>query len=99
MTDAQVASEELLSFVIQFFELYPEYKQKQFYLTGESYAGKYLPLFAHGILEHNKRPEVDFKIPLVSTMIIDPYPSPVIQRTHMHLVPHALGIVDDNNMN
>ena len=38
-------------------------------------------------------------IPLAGTLIIDPYPSPVIQRTHMHIVPQALGILDENNLN
>jgi hypothetical protein len=32
-------------------------------------------------------------------VIIDPYPSPVLQRTDMHEVPYALGIIDQNNMN
>ena len=31
-------------------------------------------------------------------MIIDPYPSPVIQRTHMHIVPRALGILDETHL-
>jgi carboxypeptidase C (cathepsin A) len=65
-------------------------------LTGESYAGKYLPLFTKTILEHNKVSED--KISLKSTFIIDPYPSPVIQRTNMHVLPHAAGFIDDNNL-
>jgi len=77
---------------------YPEFRTRDFYLTGESYAGKYLPLFTHDILEDNKVANESQKIQLVATMIGDPYPSPVIQRTHMHLVPAALGILDDLNL-
>jgi hypothetical protein len=38
------------------------------------------------------------RIPLVSTLIFDPVPSPAIQRTSMYIVPQALGILDANNM-
>lgn len=38
------------------------------------------------------------QIPIQGTFIIDPYPSPVIQRTHMHIVPKALGLLDSNNL-
>lgn len=31
-------------------------------------------------------------------MIGDPYTAPLTQRTHMHLVPQALNILDDSNM-
>lgn len=79
--------------------MYPEFKETELYLAGQSYAGKYLPLFAHDILETNKIvKDSALKIPLAATMVLDPYPSPVIQRTHMHELPRALGILDDNNM-
>ena len=76
--------------------MYPELAAKPLHLTGESYAGKYLPLFTHDILESNKKG--DTKIPLTTTLIIDPYPAPVVQRTSMHQVPSALGIIDENNL-
>ena len=95
----QVGSKEFMRFLTQFYTAYPEFKGGKFYLTGESYAGKYLPLFAHDILENNKNPAPNtFAIKLEATMIIDPYPSPVIQRTNMHLVPQGLGILDSNNL-
>ena len=97
LTSMQDGSDEFLTFLNEFYNIYPELKENKFYLTGESYAGKYLPLFTHDILESNKN--ATFKIPLVSTMIIDPYPSPVLQRTDMHEVPFALGIIDQNNLN
>ena len=67
------------------------------YLTGESYAGKYLPLFTKDILDWNEYMEYlnpEDTILINGTLIIDPYPSPVIQRTHMHIVPKALGLLD-----
>ena len=82
--------------MIAFYNKYPPLKPNDFYLTGESYAGKYLPLFTHDVLEYNKNSSE--KINLKSTLIIDPYPSPVLQRTNMHNVPHALNIIDEVNM-
>lgn len=70
-------------------------------MTGESYAGKYLPLFTEDILAWNDQMYpyfTDNMIPIKGTLIIDPYPSPVIQRTHMHIVPKALGLLDQTNL-
>ena len=33
-----------------------------------------------------------------ATLVGDPYTAPMTQRTHMHLVPEALNILDDSNM-
>ena len=38
------------------------------------------------------------QINLKDTVIIDPYPSPISQRTSMHNVPYALNYIDDNNL-
>lgn len=85
LTSMQDGSKEFVNFLVQFYEKYPELKENEFYLTGESYAGKYLPLFTHDILERNKNlGPSDIFIPLEFTLIIDPYPAPATQRTRMH---------------
>ena len=38
------------------------------------------------------------KFNLKASFIGDPYIAPLIQRTHMHVVPEALNILDDSNM-
>jgi len=48
------SSTEFREFLLRFFEVYPDLKENGIYLAGESYAGKYLPLYIHDILEHNK---------------------------------------------
>lgn len=98
LTSMKEGSQEFVRFIELFYEKYPELKSNDFHLTGESYAGKYLPLFTHDILERNKKAE-GFKIPLKTTQIIDPYPSPVTQRTTMHLVGKGLNILDQNQLN
>jgi len=93
VTDMQVGADEFYSFMLQFYDWQPELKTNRFFLTGESYAGKYIPLFAHTILEANKK-EGAFKIPLTSVIVFDGLPSVEIERTNMHAVPYALGILD-----
>jgi len=47
----------LFSAVRQFFQLFSEYKNNGFYITGESYAGKYIPALGHAI--YSKRQSAD----------------------------------------
>ncbi|KAM1263526.1 hypothetical protein ACFX2G_029134 [Malus domestica] len=42
-------------FLVNWLERFPEYKGREFYISGESYAGHYVPQLAHTILNHNKR--------------------------------------------
>lgn len=46
----------------QFFELFPWLQQSDFFITGESFAGKYIPAIGNAIWEGNK--EEDFIINL-----------------------------------
>lgn len=84
-----------------FYEKYPEFKSTPFFMTGESYAGKYIPLFAKTILDGNEQREAQSlpTIPLAGALIGDPLNSPPIQRLLMPTVPRALDIVDDYQMN
>ncbi len=51
--DDQTAAQNLLA-VEKFFELYPEYSNRKFFITGESYAGVYVPTLAEAILHAQK---------------------------------------------
>ena len=60
-------------------------------MTGESYAGKYIPRFSWALYE-------DGSFNLKASLVGDPYTAPTTQRTHTWIVPEALNIIDDSNM-
>ncbi|CAI0394705.1 unnamed protein product [Linum tenue] len=49
-----MAAEDSLEFLINWFERFPEYKGRDFYITGESYAGHYVPQLSQAVVWHNK---------------------------------------------
>lgn len=53
VNDNTVAEQNLRA-LLDFFTRFPEYKTKEFYITGESYAGVYIPLLANEIILHNE---------------------------------------------
>jgi serine carboxypeptidase-like clade 2 len=52
-TSDLLTAKDNLSAVLSFFEKFPEYKGRDFYLTGESYAGIYVPYLASSIIDYN----------------------------------------------
>lgn len=54
LTKMSQGADEFVNFMLGFLEKYPEFKTRKFYITGESYAGKYIPIFASHVLRYNK---------------------------------------------
>ncbi|KAJ3497004.1 hypothetical protein NLG97_g2236 [Lecanicillium saksenae] len=44
---------QFVSFLEEFFAIFPDYEQDDIYLAGESYAGQYIPYIAKAIMERN----------------------------------------------
>ncbi|XP_031287339.1 serine carboxypeptidase-like 46 isoform X1 [Pistacia vera] len=51
-------AEDNLRFIVKWLEEFPQYKNSEFFLTGESYAGHYIPQLAALIMEYNKQPNI-----------------------------------------
>ena len=52
-----------------FFRKFPNLKKNDFYISGESYAGIYVPYLANEILEKNKLPNTEVKINLKGILV------------------------------
>ena len=46
-------AEDSYTFLVNWLERFPQYKNRDFFITGESYAGHYVPQLAHRILLKN----------------------------------------------
>ncbi|XVF33690.1 hypothetical protein REPUB_Repub17cG0190000 [Reevesia pubescens] len=52
--DSKTAADNCV-FLLNWLERFPEYKNREFYISGESYAGHYVPQLAHTFFQHNKK--------------------------------------------
>lgn len=52
--DASTAA-DMQVFLFKWFEKFPRYRSREFFLTGESYAGHYIPQLADLLLDYNER--------------------------------------------
>eukprot|EP01116_Phalansterium_solitarium_P022756 TRINITY_DN7633_c0_g1_i1.p1 TRINITY_DN7633_c0_g1~~TRINITY_DN7633_c0_g1_i1.p1 ORF type:complete len:455 (-),score=130.23 TRINITY_DN7633_c0_g1_i1:176-1486(-) len=53
----KMVAQDLYTFLQNFFQQYPQYAHLDFYITGESYAGHYIPATSHRILVANQQHE------------------------------------------
>ncbi|CAG0917791.1 unnamed protein product [Notodromas monacha] len=68
---------DLYSFLTQFFVVFNEFAHQDFYVTGESYAGKYVPAITWKILQANQDQNVHQKINLKGMGIGDGLSDPI----------------------
>ncbi|XBI52356.1 hypothetical protein VPH35_034739 [Triticum aestivum] len=63
-------AEDAYLFLANWLERFPEYKGREFYITGESYAGHYVPQLAHAILRHAS-PAINLKGIMIGNAVIN----------------------------
>jgi len=56
-----ITSADNFKFIQEWFKLYPEFRQNDFYVTGESYGGHYIPQLAQRILHEDYNHEINMK--------------------------------------
>ncbi|XP_050208903.1 serine carboxypeptidase-like 40 [Mercurialis annua] len=70
----QNTADDNYRFLVNWLERFPEYKDRDFYISGESYAGRYVPDLAHAILDNNKKagnPIINLKGILIGNAVIN----------------------------
>lgn len=85
--------EDLYNALLQFFQLFPELQKNKFFITGESYAGKYVPAAAYTI--HKKNPAAKQKINLEGISIGNGLCDPVHQLKYSDYL-YQIGLIDSN---
>mmetsp|Transcript_33113 Transcript_33113/g.37587 ORF Transcript_33113/g.37587 Transcript_33113/m.37587 type:complete len:449 (-) Transcript_33113:220-1566(-) len=73
--DAQTGEMNTQALLV-FFQKFPQFKTHDFYVSGESYAGMYVPFTAKSILDYNKTASDDAKINLKGTLVGNGVTSP-----------------------
>lgn len=72
-TDSTLAAaDDLYALLTLFFHEFPEYSKQDFHISGESYAGHYIPGLAYRIVS-DETPDVNLKSILVGNGLTDPY--------------------------
>ncbi|XP_004496292.1 serine carboxypeptidase-like 27 [Cicer arietinum] len=72
----QKTAEDAYVFLVNWFERFPQYKHREFYIAGESYAGHYVPQLAQIVYQRNKginNPVINFKGFMVGNGVTDDY--------------------------
>ncbi|XP_030528141.1 serine carboxypeptidase-like 42 [Rhodamnia argentea] len=65
------SAKDMHTFFLKWFEKFPTYKSRELFLTGESYAGHYIPQLAVALLDHNAH-STGFKFNLKGIAIGNP---------------------------
>ena len=67
--DDETSADDNLESVLEFFQGFPELMERDLYLSGESYAGIYVPYLAKRILDHNQDLDADKQVNLKGIII------------------------------
>ncbi|XP_050388514.2 probable serine carboxypeptidase CPVL isoform X2 [Patella vulgata] len=80
--------------LVQFFQIYPEFQKNEFYVTGESYAGKYVPAISYRI--HLENPAAKVKINFKGMAIGDGLCDPETMMSQYAPFMFSIGTLDEN---
>jgi len=70
VSDTVAAGKDVYALLTLFFKQFPEYAKQDFHISGESYAGHYIPVFTAEILAHKKR-NINLKSVLIGNGLTD----------------------------
>lgn len=79
VTTREQVVEDFLAFLDAFYAVFPDKRERPLYLSGESFAGHYIPDFARAIIDRNARGEAPAALRLEGLLIISAMVDPLIQ--------------------
>ncbi|XP_038893258.1 serine carboxypeptidase-like 50 [Benincasa hispida] len=88
-------SKHLFTAISSFIELDLVFKNRPIYITGESYAGKYVPSIGYYILKKNPKLPYDKRVNLVGVAIGDGLTDPITQVTTHGLNAFYSGLINE----
>jgi len=92
-TDEEAIADNLYEALQQFFILFSEYRKNDFYVTGESYAGKYIPAIGYKLHRMKSISNINFKGFAIGNAWIDP-----ITMLDYGSFLKSVGLIDENQM-
>ncbi|GAV76146.1 Peptidase_S10 domain-containing protein [Cephalotus follicularis] len=90
-----LVAEHLFQAITGFIKLDPLFKERPVYITGESYAGKYVPAIGYYILKRNPRLSVSERVNLRGVAIGNGLTDPVTQVTTHAVNAYFLGLINE----
>ena len=90
--DGKQVGEYMVKFIQGFYKKFPDMKENKFFISGESYGGKYLPAIATAIIDYNKNASSsENKIQLNGVLIGNGFTNPIPQFMTTRHFPLSLG--------
>ncbi|XP_072399531.1 venom serine carboxypeptidase-like [Diabrotica undecimpunctata] len=94
--DQNKVAADLYEALQQFFTLFYQYQDRDFFVTGESYGGKYVPAISYEI--HQRNEDAELKINLKGLAIGNGFTDPIVQMRYSEYV-YQHGLIDLNTKN
>ncbi|KAI3825106.1 hypothetical protein L1987_06582 [Smallanthus sonchifolius] len=94
-TDQQTVAKHLYIAIRKFIDLDPLFKSRPIYITGESYAGKYVPSIGYYILKRNPRLPVSKRVNLFGLAIGNGLTDPAVQVGTHALHNYNIGLINE----
>ncbi|KAK7362564.1 hypothetical protein VNO77_04680 [Canavalia gladiata] len=98
-TDQNTVAKHLFAAITRFVQIDPLFKHRPIYITGESYAGKYVPAIGYYILQKNAQLEVSERVNLAGVAIGDGLTDPITQVTTHALNAYYVGLLNERQKN
>ena len=94
VSSANEAARHLVNFMVNFYKTWPKLLENPLYITGESFAGHYIPAFAREIITNTTLKEV-LKINLKGVAIGDGWTDPPNQFNFYDSLLYSAGIASN----